>query len=167
MNFQDLLTKMKAIDEGSDQPVAECGDAPMPGHVSQPNNVTMNVSMSGQGADGIKDLLGILRDIENGEHDDGAAIVVGEPGAEMDPTAHDEPIMGDSVGDEEEPFGNSMKDHGGPKTGGIDDIVFTGDDLAGNTAPEPAKKQGGGNPYSVSESLVSRLNELYTEVKSR
>ena len=56
MNFQDLLTKMKQIDEGT---VEECGMASMP--PKQQDNVNMNVTMSGNGAGGIKDLINILK----------------------------------------------------------------------------------------------------------
>lgn len=168
-DLASLISRLKSIDESeqilqsdtTDAAIEECGDNP---NHEQPNNVTMNVTMSGQGAGGIADLMKILRNIEDGEahgaEPDGA-IIVGEPhGGEIE-----EPIMGDSV--EDDTFKNSMKGSAGPVKGGIDDVVFTGDDLAGNTAPEPHKKQGGGNPYPMNEELVSNLYKLYDKVKNR
>ena len=95
MNFQDLLTKIRKIDEapmeaptvpltdptdddaefaecgdmsptsvmprdGDDMLTGECGDmAPQMSAPKQSDSVTMNVSMNGSGAGGIKDLLDI------------------------------------------------------------------------------------------------------------
>ena len=79
MNFYDLSAKLRAIDESS---VTECGDmmpTPMIAHApQQSDSVTMNVSMNGSGAGGIKDLMSILRNIEqSAEHDtDGDVDVV-------------------------------------------------------------------------------------------
>jgi len=111
MNLQDLMSKLKSIDEGAMPPMAptkddepntaECG--PMPGAIiqagpqAQPDNVTMNVTMNGTGAGGISDLMKILRDIENGEnkdpHQHDVSKLFGEPHA----VDHEEPIMGDIV----------------------------------------------------------------------
>jgi hypothetical protein len=66
MNFEDLMRKMKAIDEG--QLAEECGSMPIgiSGPPEQQDNVTMNVSMNGSGAGGIRDLMSIIKNIENG-----------------------------------------------------------------------------------------------------
>jgi len=86
MNFQELAAKLKNIEEGSDAPVEECGEMPMAVMHSEPpkqqDNVTMNVSMNGQGPNGIKDLMSILRNIENGGNVD------------AEPEMHDEPLIG-------------------------------------------------------------------------
>jgi len=110
MNLQDLMSKLKSIDESSMPPLApthdnvpadtECG---MPiaigGAASAPkqqDNVTMNVSMNGSGAGGISDLMKILRNIEGSDnrdpHQHDVSQLFGEPDA--DPA---EPIMGDIV----------------------------------------------------------------------
>lgn len=79
MNFQDLLAKIKSIDESTDVQAQECGAMPvMVGHgaeqMGQPkqqDSVNMNVSMNAAGANGIKDLLDVLRSIEQGGADAG------------------------------------------------------------------------------------------------
>jgi hypothetical protein len=106
MNLQDLMSKLKSIDENAMPPLAptkdnepadtECG---MPiaiggpvGAPKQQDNVTMNVSMNGSGSGGIADLMKILRNIENGDnkdpHQHDVSQLFGEP---------EEPIMGDIV----------------------------------------------------------------------
>jgi len=111
MNLQDLISKLKGIDEGTMPPLAptkdnepadtECGmpiaiGGAMGGSPKQQDNVTMNVSMNGSGAGGIADLMKILRDIEHGDnrdpHQHDVSQLFGEP--EADPV---EPIMGDIV----------------------------------------------------------------------
>lgn len=189
MNFQDLLSKLKSIDEtmqpavqavsappsgpdfpddgnaqlecGDDMPpkapnisaqgddeiligekdIDECGDMPSMSAPKQANNVTMNVSMNGSGAGGIKDLIDILRNIEGGHKD----MVVG-----MDEVQ--DGGFGDATTEPDE------------TTLGIDAVTATGRDLASKGAEAP-KVNGGGNP--MQESLVARLNNLYQEIKSR
>jgi hypothetical protein len=157
MNFQNLLAKMKEIDEGlqsqdkyvhSDQDVEECGGMPSMGPMSsmssmatkQQDNVSVNVNMSGQGAGGIRDLMAILKNIDQGGgSDDGQDVIVGM-----------------------EEFANEP----GEQTAGIDAVTQTGDDLH-SKGGEAEKVNGGGNPMQkgVSESLLAQLNSLYQEVK--
>jgi hypothetical protein len=175
MNFQNLLAKMKEIDEGlgsqdkyvhadqdvdemSDMPATsnaetplmgeedmeECGGMPSMGPMSsmapkQQDNVTMNVSMNGSGAGGIRDLMAILKNIEQGGSDSEKDMVVGL-----------------------EQFVNEP----GQQTAGVDAVTPTGDDLHSKGA-EAEKVNGGGNPMQkgVSESLLAQLNSLYQEVK--
>jgi hypothetical protein len=158
MNFQNLLAKMKEIDEGlesqdkyvhSDQDVEECGGMPSMGPMSsmsssapkQQDNVSVNVNMSGQGAGGIRDLMAILKNIDQGSSgsDDGQDVIVGM-----------------------EEFANSPNE----QTAGIDAVTPTGDDLH-SKGSEAEKVNGGGNPMQkgVSESLLAQLNSLYQEVK--
>ena len=75
MNFNDLYRKIasfdKPVSESVDAPVEECGmmpTPPMPSTPKQSDSVTMNVSMNGSGAGGIKDLMNILKNLE--EKDD-------------------------------------------------------------------------------------------------
>lgn len=170
MNFYDLLTKIKHIEEGTDQVQGgagasdECGEMPagdmltsecgdMPGDLAHPpkqqDNVTMSVNMNGSGAGGIKDLLNILKDIENGTGDH----------------SHDDVIVGEPK-DAEMSFDDSYNNEPHTTTLNIDAVTPTGDDLASKGA-EAEKVNGGGNPFNVDESLVSRLANLYNEVKSR
>lgn len=155
MNFQHLLAKMKELDEGlqsqdtyveTDKDIEECGGmAPMSSMSSmspkQQDNVNMSVNMSGQGAGGIRDLMAILKNIEQGGGDAEQDMVVG---LEQMANAPDE------------------------KTANIDAVIPAGDDLH-SKGGEAEKVNGGGNPMQrgVSEGLLDQLNNLYQEVKLR
>ena len=73
MNFSDIYKKIRTIDEGQMPAgdVEECGDMmalPMGlghEHSGQEDSVTMSVSMNGSGDGGIRDLMNILKGIEN------------------------------------------------------------------------------------------------------
>ena len=180
MNLQDLMTKLRSIEEGAEiAPVHTDADAeqegiiiggPMPIPMSRPeqpeqqDSVTMNVSMNGSGAGGIKDLMSILRNIENGQapHHD----------AEHD---HEEPLLGDedfeeTMGDNGQTFGNSAHGDAGVHVHGVDAVTATGNDM---------HSKGGSNPHfspgnntlrqstTVHEGLVEKLHNLYNEVKTR
>jgi hypothetical protein len=112
MNLQDLMSKLKTIEESERMPpvaptkddepnTAECG--PMPGAVihagtpPQQDSVTMNVTMNGNGPGGIGDLMKILRNIENGANKDPHQHDVGQLFGEPHSIDHEEPIMGDIV----------------------------------------------------------------------
>lgn len=165
MNFQDLYKKIadldKPVTEGTDAPIEECGDMmPLecgdmlggPTHApKQADSVTMSVNMNGSGSGGIKDLLNILKDIEHGAPNDHDKLL-GTPG-EVDQ------LVGDS-------FENSVEGGSDIEVYGTDAITPTGDDLH-SKGEEAPKVNGGGNPFNVSETLVSRLSNLYNEVKSR
>lgn len=153
MNFADLLSKMKELDENieatdkqtpMETDVEECGSMPMSSPMSAPkqqDNVTMNVSMNGSGAGGIRDLMGILKNIEQGGTGKDADMVIGM-----------------------EEFSNELN----PQSAGMDAVIPTGDDLHSKGA-EAEKVNGGGNPMQpgVSEGLLAQLNNLYQEVKLR
>jgi hypothetical protein len=207
MNLQDLMSKLKSIDEGAMPPLAptkdnvpaesECG---MPiaiggpaGAPKQQDNVTMNVSMNGSGAGGISDLMKILRNIEGSDnkdpHQHDVSQLFGEP--EADPA---EPIMGDivaklaheemdgeespltheyevgeTIGDEEESWGNSVNGASGHHTHGVDSVTFSGDDMNSKGKSSPLQRVPGSNtlrePTNVSEELVSRLSQMYNAIK--
>ena len=162
MNFKDLLTKMKSIDEGT---VAECGGMeimPMSGMgreaPKQSDSVTMNVSMNGSGVGGIRDLMAALKQIDNPEHghnDDDAALFGAEP------EGH-EVIIGDM--DEETSDGGFGDATTSPDqhTADISAVTPTGDDMHSKGGERP-KVNGGGNP--MQEALVSRLSQMYSEIK--
>ena len=191
MNYKDLMQKLAAIEEGKQ--VNEMG-IPMPGiiaqaiHPEQPkqqDNVTMNVSMNGSGAGGIKDLMDILRAIEHGEehhaepehgatvhpdtHGELGNMIFGEP--EMHD--HDEPLFGgedepveETMGDDDEHFANSAHGGSGTHTHGIDAVTATGDDLHKGTKGIP-RYSPGNNTLKVKEGLIEKLSSLYNEVKTR
>lgn len=142
MNFQDLYQKIRNIEEGV-APVEECGmpmSMPSPG---QQDSVTMSVNMNGNGSGGIKDLMNILKNIEQGSNP-------------MNPYPRDaERLFGDG-------YENSEQGDQGAVTLDIADITQTGDDMhsKGHEAP---KVNGGGNP--MQEALVGKLSAMYQTIK--
>lgn len=180
MNFQDLFNKIKAIDEGKS--VEECGGMrgapasalkPMPGDdiltgecggdlpgdimrppaPKQSDSVTMNVSINGSGAGGIRDLMDVLKDIQDGPSH-----------------GHDDPLMGSNP--IEIAFGEEQQDGGftnattspEQQVAGVEMVTPTGDDLS-SKGGEAEKVNGGGNPMNVDENLVSRLQAHYESIK--
>ena len=164
MNFQDLFAKIRAIDENiaTNPAVDECGDEPMTPAVGmagsdelltgecggdmmqqsapkQANSVTMNVSMNGSGADGIKDLLDIIRNVQGSGEQDSDAVLVG-------------------IGAEEN-FDNAPNPTAVP-------TPDSGDDLHREKEEYP-KANGGGNPMRMHEALVSKLSAKYAEIKGQ
>ena len=180
MNFQDLLTKIKSLDESSpmtppsdeggaenisDVDFDECGGSGMNpkavlpsgkddevlagecgGMMSpmsapkQSDSVTMNVSMNGSGAGGIKDLLDILRNIEKSDGQDADDVLVGI--------------------EAEEDFSDATT-RPNPQQVAVPD---SGDDLHREKEEYP-KANGGGNPMRMHEALVAKLSEKYAEIK--
>ena len=147
MNFADLYKKLQAIEENApvapvhtDSPgVEECGGMMSP-RPEQQDNVTMNVSMNGSGKGGIRDLMAILKNIEDsgptpGNHDHEHDMIVGM-----------------------EDFKNSMADASGQHTMGIDAVTATGDDMHSKGMEAP-KVNGGGNP--MQEEISQRLQKMY------
>ena len=107
MDIKDIYKRVRAIDEN--QAVEECGIMPMMGGQGQPDNVSMNLSMNASGAGGIRDLMGILRNIEHGENPATDAgdhseldALFGEP-----ETDDADVLLGAEPVDEE--YGNSMR----------------------------------------------------------
>lgn len=167
MNFQDLLTKIRSIEEdveplqtmpnmsadecggtgtktvmpsGDDELLkGECGGmmSSMPSAPKQADSVTMNVSMNGSGAGGIKDLLDILRNIENTGSQD-----------------HDDVLVG--IGADED-FDNAPNPTQVPTPDSGDDLHREKD--------EYKKANGGGNPMRMHETLVAKLAAKYDSIK--
>lgn len=177
MNFKELAHKLQNIQEGRDVECAmgECGNEGMeiPAAImgmtnqSQPDeSLTMNVTINSKGSEGIRDLMDILKGIDDhdqddhhgsippsmhGDDDDGHALF-GSEDAEM--------VIDDN-------YKNSAHGDAGPTTFGIDAVTATGDDLfsKGDEAP---KQSGGGNPWNMrNESLVHNLSSLYNDIKTR
>ena len=183
MNLQDLMTKLRSIEEGAEvAPVHTDASAdsegiiiggPMGGMLGgmgqpeqpkQQDSVTMNVSMNGSGSGGIKDLMSILRNIENGQaasHD-----------AEHD---HEEPLLGDddfeeAMGDDGQTFGNSAHGDAGTHVHGVDAVTATGNDMHSKGGSNPHYSPGNNTlrqSTTVHEGLVEKLHNLYNEVKTR
>lgn len=150
MNFQDLLTKMKQIDEGT---VEECGMPPMPPHQDQQDSVNMNVTMSGSGKGGIRDLLAVLKDIETSPAAGHNAVIIGS----------------DDIDSVQSELDDSYNNEPNEEVAGIDAVTPTGDDIH-SKGDEAEKVNGGGNPWrqtEVNEELVQRLAQHYQEVKDR
>jgi len=158
-NFMSLYKKIRAINENQmPGDVEECGDMmalPMGmghEHSGQEDSVTMSVSMNGSGDGGIRDLMNILKGIEN----------VGEPHADHDAM---DVVFGGEMEPEMEEFANSMA--GASKQAYFPQSAVT--DIGSNDGRgdhEVRKANGGGNPYTqVSEELVSQLSSLYQEIK--
>lgn len=126
MNFQDLYKKIRAIDENTEVPaviepmpavdtsgavdasVGECGMMPPMGAMSssapppQQDTVSMNVSMNAQGAGGIRDLMNVLKDIQDGPDHGPENALTGEPHhAEIDADPELDIAMPMSHGDDE------------------------------------------------------------------
>ena len=156
MNFSDIYKKIRSIDEGQmPADVEECGDMmslPMPTEHGQSDSVTMSVSMNGSGDGGIRDLMNILKGIEN----------VGEPHGDHDAT---DVVFGGEMEPEMEEFSNSMA--GASTQAYFPQSAVT--DIGSNDGRgdhEAEKVNGGGNPYNqVSEELVGKLQELYNQFK--
>lgn len=146
MNFNELFQKMRELD----QPTQECGmDMPpmAPRMPEQQDSVNMNVSLNAAGSGGIKDLMDILRNIEQSGHDhDDMGMDTKMPMA----------ISLDDVSQEE--FANEPDE----MYSDIDSVTGTGADLHSKGIEAPAAN-GGGNPMQ----LKPRLESLYNQIKNR
>ena len=153
MDFRSLYQKISAIDEGA--AIEECGGMMPMGAPGQSDSVNMNVSLNASGGGGIRELMNVLKNIDD----------VGAP--QHGSKDHEDPLFGDSF---EEEFGNSMVGHDGPTTAPVAAVLPTGDDLA-SKGIEAKKVNGGGNPLArkspMEEGIVDQLQNLYTEIKTR
>ena len=170
--------KDKKVDE---EVVDECGimgGMPPPMETpKQQDSVTMNVSMNGSGAGGIRDLLNVLKDIQNGPSDD-------MPGDDMDmgpeePDSANDMLMKkklDAMGGElSDAFSNSAPGDEGEMMGGVDMMTHDGDDLHKTKAAYP-KASGGDNAMKLKDGakfklppgdVKIRLENLYHQIKNR
>jgi len=153
------------MEKGDEDVVDECGMMPSPmSSPGQQDSISANISMNASGAGGIRDLMAILHNIENGssahsgdEHDMAVAIdTMDEP----------EPLLGM---DEAEGGGfDHASTTPNPQIAPLGAAFPKGNDISSHGNNERPKVNGGGNPYSVTaESLIPRLSSLYQEVKSR
>jgi hypothetical protein len=151
----------KKVDEDL---VDECGMGSMPSMSSgQQDNVNMSINMNGAGPGGIRDLLDILRNIEQGS-DDPDSGELGDLIGAMGDEPHSKVAVID--GEEEMPvdeFANSPDE----MYADVGDVIPTGDDMHSKGAEAP-KVNGGGNPFGVNEEeLIARLGSLYETIKNR
>lgn len=194
MNFTDLTKKLNAIDSGKRLDECGCGGSPDMGQQPQQDSVNMNITVSGQGAGGIRDILDIIRNIDKpkdaGSDAHGTMVIGGgdegfsSPNIEdmmvikhgdeqelahdeLDQPNIDEPEMHMDQDDAEtdEAYGNSAPGGMDPITFGIAAVTGTGNDLASKGRTAAPKVNGGENP--MAESLLASLRNLYKEVKSR
>ena len=197
MDFKSLISKINELDSSTDMPapeaadqpateelhvdqplmdteVEECGMPGMPmGAPKQPDNVSMNVSMNGSGAGGIRDLMSILRNIEQGEEGPGSEIDIeperfGDRDMDIIVQKHSGMDKGVEIDDD---FANQPDE----MYGNMDSVTGTGNDIH-SKGKEAPKVNGGGNPMPVesgttyklpSGDLKIRLESLYQEIKSR
>ena len=143
----------------ANESLEECGDMPvgmmgMSSHQGQQDSVTMNISMNGSGAGGIRDLMSILRNIESSDNTDIHSHDVGQMfGGDDIEVAFDEEMDGG--------FGSATTQPN-TVTAGINAVTATGNDLASKGIEAP-KVNGGGNP--MHEALASRLYQMYQAIK--
>jgi hypothetical protein len=152
MNFKELNSFIRGIEEGT---VSECGDMPSlgmstmgHGRSEQQDNVSMNVSMNGAGKNGIRDLMDLLKNIDDIQ----------------DGSESDVDVLLTSPEESEYEMGEEYANQPDEVTHDIAAVTPTGNDLA-SKGKEAPRMNGGGNP--MSETLKSRLRTLYNEVKNR
>lgn len=159
----------KKVDE---ELVGECGDMSMPSGMmgmrnpDQQDSISANISMNASGQGGIRDLMAILRNIENGGDE--------EHGSDE----HDMAIAIDGMDDEPEALLDVEEADGGgfdrasttpdPETAPMGAAFPKGNDISSHGGNERPKVNGGGNPYAMAaESLIPGLANLYQKVKLR
>lgn len=144
MNFTDLLSKIKSIDEGEQMtPPVQAPELPsgddsfLVGEkgVEESGNVQISMSM--------QDLLALMGKMDHGHGDE---VVVGMEEAGEDGGFEDATTVPD------------------PATAGVSAVTPTGNDLA-SKGGEAEKVNGGGNPMNVDEALVARLTQQYEAIK--
>lgn len=156
MNFNEIYKKIVALE--NNQPIEECGMGAMSSPMPQQDNVNMNVSMSGSGSGGIKDLLDILRNLDQPGGDvghDHSSIDIGMPGElELD---------GPEGGDMKEPNG---ADELGQllKLAGSEKEVLPGND--GLDEPGENPEEPSDDEKEADESFANQPDEVYGDVGS-
>lgn len=161
MDFKDLLQTMQHIDEGTDPSIEECGEMPtvIQGGPPPEESLNMNLTINSKGADGIRELIDVLKGIggDTGSepahsHRDNDEKLFGNDEAEI--------VIGDS-------FGNSKHGDKGSHVDDLDAMFPVGNDMFSKGGEAPARA-GGGNPWNIRhESLVNHLASLYEDVKER
>jgi len=158
---QAMAKKDESLEELADevqQEMDECGMGPMnmPSMSKQQDNVSMSINMNGSGSGGIRDLMDILRNLEQGDdsHDDhshGDDDMMPLPGLSI---MKKEPVLGDE-------YANEPNVQMGQDNFPID----TGDDLHKPKSSFSDKPFRGDNPMAL-ESIKHRLDVLYNDIKN-
>lgn len=151
----------KKVDE---EVVDECGMGPMSGmSQGQQDNVNMSINMNGAGPGGIRDLLDILRNIEQGSDDPDSGELGDLIGAMGDGPRGKVAVLGNDMEMPVGEFANSPDE----MYADVGDVTPTGNDLHSKGGEAP-KVNGGGNPMGVDEeALLARLGSLYESIKNR
>lgn len=154
MDFKKLMQTMQQIEEGNDAPVGECGGMPAIIQSDQPaeESLNMNLTINSKGADGIRELIDVLKGIGGDDH-------THAPHDDAKLFGTDDSEKSIVIGDN---FENSVDSDAGPNVFDVNALINQGD----KKSREARKVNGGGNPQ-VHESLITNLSELYEEIKSR
>lgn len=144
--MKSIVERIRILNEST---VEECGMMPPMTPPKQQDNVDMNITIHGQGANGIRDLLHILKDLD-------------QPAQPSHDHGHD-PLMGAGHGIDVV-VDDSYENEPEPAVADLAAVTPTGNDLASKGA-EALKVNGGGNP--MQESLVNRLASMYEEIKNK
>jgi hypothetical protein len=145
-DIKTLIQKLESIQQS--RPIEECGMMPPSISMSSPkqqDSVTMNVSMNGSGAGGIRDLLDVLRDLQSSDDSEQSDSDI-------------ELLFGKELDISREEYQNEPDE----MYGNINTMTGQGDDLHSKSIEKPAVA-GGGNPMSIKP----RLESLYQEIKRR
>jgi hypothetical protein len=152
----------------------------------QGDSVSMNVSMNGSGAGGIRDLMGILRNIDDAGGA-GDEMPMGNMGHDHNDDNMEMPIIMKALGGDDKPdMGADNQDEPDREMdefanepdemyGSVADVTGTGNDIHSKGAEAP-KVNGGGNPMKIkagetfklpSGDLKIKLEGLYNDIKLR
>ena len=181
MNLANLISKLKTIEEGIEVIGAPVG---LPGmEHGQQDNVSMSVSLNGQGEGGVRNLMDILKGIEAASDDHeqpGEHPIMGDeeqfgPGSDHERDAPvdefselgPDHVADEAFDDDKEVWGNSAHGNSGHHTHGLDAVTFSGDDLNSKGKVSPVMRVPGTNTLRpVSEDLVGKLKAMYNEIKN-
>lgn len=112
----------------------------------QADNVNVNVTMTGSGKGGIRDLIDILQNIQNGKDHDRALF------------GQEQEVIDDSVD-----YENDLE---GVHTSGIERVTNPPSDGIHSPGNKIARHEDPADPYKTySESTLNRLKSLYEEYK--
>ena len=143
------LAAEKRFGKKVDENISECPECDAKAEQqSQQDSVTATLNINGAGPGGIRDMIDILRNIENTKSSSG------DFGHDVE-----EPLMGDG-------YENSIKNGKSAEVFGVDAITATGNDMH-SKGKGAFKVNGGENPFNIAESLISDLKRLYENVKIR
>lgn len=197
MNFIDLNKRLNAIDSGKQLDECGCGGSPDMGNQPQQDSVNMNITVSGQGAGGIRDILDVLRNMDKPKDEPAhsGAMVVGGDSEFSSPNIEDMMVI--KHGDEQELAPDELSQHNidepeepefdVDQDGGDEpaDEAF-GNSIAGGLGPttlaisaitatgddlaskgRTAAPKVNGGENPMAESLLNNLHRLYRDIKNR